>query len=70
MPTYYMIAVDPASGITDLRQVADKKRPIKLVARGGAGDGINAAVLDYYGLSGRRSNRSVAHRRPEPTPRG
>jgi len=51
MPTYYMIAVDATSGITDLRQVADKKRPIRLVARGGATEGINAAVLDYYGLS-------------------
>lgn len=50
-PTYYMIAVDPKSGITDLRQIAEKKLPVKLVARGGAGEGINAAVLKYYGLS-------------------
>jgi len=50
-PTYYMIAVDPKSGITDLRQIAEKKLPVKLVARGGVGEGINAAFLDYYGLS-------------------
>jgi hypothetical protein len=50
-PTYYMIAVDPASGITDLRQIADKKMPVKLVARGGINEAINAAFLDYYGLS-------------------
>jgi TRAP transporter TAXI family solute receptor len=50
-PTYYLIAVDPASGITDLRQIAEKKLPVKLIARGGAAEGINAAVLKYYGLS-------------------
>lgn len=51
MPTYYMIAVDAKSGIADLRQVAEKKMPVKLVARGGVAEAINAAVLDYYGLS-------------------
>jgi TRAP transporter TAXI family solute receptor len=50
-PTYYMIAVDAKSGITDLRQIAEKKLPIKLVARGGVAEGINVAVLDYFGLS-------------------
>lgn len=52
-PTYYMIAVDPKSGITDLRQIAEKKLPVRLVARGGVNEGINAAFLDYYGLSDR-----------------
>ena len=51
MPTYYMIAVDAKSGIADLRQIAEKKMPVKLVARGGVAESINAAVLDYYGLS-------------------
>lgn len=50
-PTYYMIAVDPKSGITDLRQIAEKKMPVKLVARGGVTEGINVAFLKYYGLS-------------------
>ena len=50
-PTYYLIAVNAKSGITDLRQIADKKMPVKLVARGGVAEGINAAVLKYYGLS-------------------
>lgn len=50
-PTYYMIAVDPKSGITDLRQIAEKKLPVKLVARGGVNEAINVAVLAYYGLS-------------------
>jgi TRAP-type uncharacterized transport system substrate-binding protein len=50
-PTYYMVAVDAKSGITDLRQIAEKKLPVKLVARGGLTEGINAAFLTYYGLS-------------------
>lgn len=50
-PTYYMVAVEPKSGITDLRQIAEKKLPVKLVARGGLNEGINAAFLDYFGLS-------------------
>lgn len=51
MPTYYTVAVTAKSGITDLRQIAEKKLPVKLVARGGASEGINAAFLEYYGLS-------------------
>ena len=51
MPTYYMIAVDAKSGIADLRQIAEKKMPVKLVARGGVAEAINVAVLEYYGLS-------------------
>jgi TRAP-type uncharacterized transport system substrate-binding protein len=51
MPTYYAVAIHSKSGITDLRQVAEKKLAVKLVARGGVGEGINAEVLDYYGLS-------------------
>ena len=50
-PTYYMIAVDAKSGITDLRQIAEKKLAVKLVARGGIAEGINVAFLKYYGLS-------------------
>jgi hypothetical protein len=50
-PTYYMVAVDPASGITDLRQIAEKKLKVTLVARGGINEAINVAVLKHYGLS-------------------
>ena len=50
-PSYFMIAVDPKSGITDLHQIAERRMPVKLVARGGFGEGINVAFLDYYGLS-------------------
>jgi uncharacterized protein len=50
-PNYFMVAVDAKSDITDLRQIAERKLPVKLVARGGITEPINAAVLDYYGLS-------------------
>jgi hypothetical protein len=50
-PNYFMVAVTAKSGITDLRQIADRKMPVKLVARGGATEPINAAVLEHYGLS-------------------
>jgi TRAP-type uncharacterized transport system substrate-binding protein len=40
-----------ASDIDDLRQIAERKIPVKLVARGGATEPINAAVLEHYGLS-------------------
>jgi hypothetical protein len=53
-PTYYMIAVDAKSGITDLRQIVERKLPVKLVARGGVTEAINVAVLDYYGLTDER----------------
>jgi uncharacterized protein len=50
-PNYFMVAVDAKSDITDLRQIAEKRLPVKLVARGGITEPINAAVLEYYGLS-------------------
>jgi hypothetical protein len=49
-PSYFMVAVNVKSGIDDLRQIADRKMPVKPVARGGATEPINAAVLEYYGL--------------------
>jgi TRAP transporter TAXI family solute receptor len=50
-PSYFMVAVDAKSGITDLRQIAERKMPVKLLARGGVNEPINVAVLSYYGLS-------------------
>jgi TRAP transporter TAXI family solute receptor len=50
-PNYYVVAVDAKSPITDLRQITEQKLAVKLVARGGAGEPINAAVLGHYGLS-------------------
>jgi uncharacterized protein len=51
MPSYFLVAVNPKSGITDLHQIAEKKMAVKLVARGGQDVPINKAVLEYYGLS-------------------
>jgi len=50
-PSYFMVAVDAKSGITDLKQIADKKMPVHLLVRGGIETPINKAFLDYYGLS-------------------
>jgi TRAP transporter TAXI family solute receptor len=50
-PNYFMVAVNVKSRIDDLRQIAERKMPVKLVARGGAAEPINAAVLEHYGLS-------------------
>ena len=50
-PSYFMVAVDAKSGITDLKQIAEKKMPVHLLVRGGIETPINRAFLDYYGLS-------------------
>jgi TRAP transporter TAXI family solute receptor len=50
-PSYFMVGVNAKSDITDLKQIVDKKLAVKLAARGGINEPINAAVLDYYGLS-------------------
>jgi TRAP transporter TAXI family solute receptor len=49
-PTYYVVAVRADSGITDLRQIMDKRMPVKVVATGTGGP-VTAAVLEYYGLT-------------------
>ena len=50
-PSYFMVAVDAKSGITDLKQITAKKMPVHLLVRGGIETPINKAFLDYYGLS-------------------
>jgi TRAP transporter TAXI family solute receptor len=50
-PSYFMVAVSAKSGLTDLRQIAERRMPVKLLARGGIDEAINVAFLDYYGLS-------------------
>jgi TRAP transporter TAXI family solute receptor len=47
-PNYLLLAVRTETGITDLSQVREKKWPVKILARG---RDMDAAVLDYYGLS-------------------
>jgi TRAP transporter TAXI family solute receptor len=50
-PNYFMIGVNAKSDITDLKQIGERRLPVKLIARGGIDEPINAAVLRYYGLS-------------------
>ena len=51
MPSYFMVAVNAKSKIFDLKQIAEQRLAVKLIARGGIDDPINQAFLDYYGLS-------------------
>ena len=51
MPSYFMVAVNAKSKILDLKQIAEQRLAVKLIARGGIDDPINQAFLDYYGLS-------------------
>jgi TRAP-type uncharacterized transport system substrate-binding protein len=43
-PSYLMIAVTRESGLTDLKQVHERKMPVRIL-------GGNAAIQQYYGLS-------------------
>jgi hypothetical protein len=50
-PSYMLVAVKESLGITDLRQLKDKKdTPIRIIATPQGGDTVQA-ILDYYGLS-------------------
>ena len=51
LPTYFLVAVKADSGITDLRQINEKRLPVKISARGTFGVPLLARVLDYYGLT-------------------
>src|SRR5262245_34030661 len=50
-PTYFVAAAKADSGITDLRQIAEKRSPVKILIRTGSGEPLMSAVLDYYGLT-------------------
>jgi uncharacterized protein len=50
-PAYLMIATVRSSGITDLRQVAEKKMPIRLMAGVAGGLGNIDTVLKFYGFT-------------------
>ena len=43
-PSYLMIAVTNESGLTDLRQIRERKMPVRIL-------GGNAAIQEYYGIS-------------------
>jgi hypothetical protein len=48
-PAYLMIAVDKASGITDLRQIRERKMPVRIMM--GPNAAMLLAVLEYYGIT-------------------
>jgi hypothetical protein len=48
-PAYLMVAAVKSSGITDLRQLRDRKAPLRVMI--GVGGELLDAVLDYYGTS-------------------
>src|SRR5581483_12284272 len=43
-PSYLMIAVTKESGLTDLKQIRERKMPVRIL-------GGNAAIQEYYGLT-------------------
>jgi TRAP-type uncharacterized transport system substrate-binding protein len=49
-PTYILVAVKPESGITDLRQIVQRRMPVKIMIDGNAGTSVKP-ILDYYGLT-------------------
>jgi uncharacterized protein len=50
-PAYLMIAATRSSGITDLRQIAERKMPIRIMAGVISNLGSIDAVLKYYGFT-------------------
>jgi TRAP transporter TAXI family solute receptor len=48
MPAYVLVAVKASSGITDLKQFAEQKKPIRVMTSNNA---VVRPILDYYGLS-------------------
>jgi TRAP transporter TAXI family solute receptor len=50
-PTYFVAAAKADSGITDLRQIVEKRIPLKILIRTGSGEPLMSAVLDYYRLT-------------------
>lgn len=49
-PAYYMVAVRKGTGITDLRQIREKRLKVKFMQTGIQSEGVNR-LLDYFNLS-------------------
>jgi uncharacterized protein len=49
-PQWMLVAVKKDSGITDLKQILEKKMPVQIMASG-TGGLVTPAILDYYGLT-------------------
>lgn len=50
-PAYLLIATERSAGITDLRQIAEKKMPVRLMAGASGGLGSIDMVFSHYGFS-------------------
>jgi TRAP transporter TAXI family solute receptor len=50
-PAYLLVAADRSSGITDLRQITEKKMPVRLMAGASGGLGSIDMVFTHYGFS-------------------
>jgi len=48
-PSYLMVAAVKSSGITDLRQIRERKLPVRVMM--GVGGAVLDAVLDHYGIT-------------------
>jgi uncharacterized protein len=48
-PEYLMVAAVKSSGITDLKQISEQKRPVRMMV--GVGGDLLDHVLEYYGMS-------------------
>jgi uncharacterized protein len=48
-PSYFMVAVVKSSGITDLRQIREKKMPVRIMT--GPGGAAVETLLEYYGIN-------------------
>jgi TRAP-type uncharacterized transport system substrate-binding protein len=48
-PSYLMVAAVKSSGITDLRQIRERKMPVRIMM--GVGGGVLDTVLDHYGIT-------------------
>ena len=53
-PIYYIVAVKANSGITDLKQIVERRLPVKMVVRSLHSRLITPAVLAYYGITEER----------------
>jgi TRAP-type uncharacterized transport system substrate-binding protein len=49
-PSFMLIAAKTSLGITDLRQIKEKRMPVQIVVLPQGGD-TNLEILDYYGIS-------------------
>ena len=50
-PSYYFVAVKADSGITDLRQIVEKRLPVQVLATTQGGTEMTLAIINHFGLT-------------------